>query len=731
MHCLIKRNRVDYGIKRPSKKRMAVPFHASETPAPRAEFAQPDCASAFTFLAYYYDGLTCVQVVEAFNALLSIGDMAQKSIYQIWFDLSKPSIIEDSCEDKLNSVVKIDLSNNILVTLLVKYYRYNTATINFWLESVVLPVETMQFPSRLEATSWDIATNSSKQVAGFSGTNDSKILLPSSLSWTDSNELELKATDGKMLHLISNYSSFYAFPKELNVSNKTNNNLLQWMKILDTVVDLSKNCGTFLAALIDSGALMAGPSNKDVAIYLAERLDPDIFQGVVYFDLNQWWVRDGLGREWPKHASPIHEQDSFVYFDESRCRGTDMKLKLNAEAVLTLGPKMCKDKLMQAAGRMRQLESGQKLLIIAPDDVISKIRLINNSVEIKPGHILRWVLSNTVANASDWLLEWAVQGANHLIKESDSNLALLPDMLDLKQMYGQTFSEQAVPDVWDNLRRSILSRKKGKHLKSIATNVLSHIDGRIKIYSTDIKIKYSSLDDECERQLEKEVELEEEVERQVPSQQPRHETDWDISIVVSYCGPTMLSRVAGLLPQSLASFFGTHVFYKGTAIQERIYFSWPDNVYGTENFYKACRLTNISSLNDYLRHVNSFLLYPSGYVLLLSEREADRVLQYSWEGKDMTNASLVNLTYVCKKYLKNDIHFQTPKLNLWSPTETSIAALQLFQGIVTFDLEERKTAIKQILNNDLSKAAAYLFPSMRGLGMTYQYSDLDDICVPL
>ena len=725
-HCLIKRNRVDYGIKRPSKKRMAVPFHASESPAPRAEFAQPDCASAFTFLAYYYDGLTRVQVVEAFNALLSIGDMAQKSIYQIWFDLSKPSIIEDSCEDKLNSVVKIDLSNNILVTLLVKYYRYNTATINFWLESVVLPVETMQFPSRLEATSWDIATNSSKQVAGFSGTNDSKILLPSSLSWTDSNELELKATDGKMLHLISNYSSFYAFPKELKVSNKTNNNLLQWMKILDTVVDLSKNCGTFLAALIDSGALMAGPSNKDVAIYLAERLDPDIFQGVVYFDLNQWWVRDGLGREWPKHASPIHEQDAFVYFDESRCRGTDMKLKLNAEAVLTLGPKMCKDKLMQAAGRMRQLESGQKLLIIAPDDVISKIRLINNSVEIKPDHILRWVLSNTVANASDWLLEWAVQGANHLIKESDSNLALLPDMLDLKQMYGQKFSEQAVPDVWDNLRRSILSRKKGKDLKSIATNVLSHIDGRIKIYSTDIKIKYSSLDDECERQLEKEVELEEEVERQVPSQEPRHETDWDISFVVSYSGPTMLSIVAG---QSLASFFGTHVFYKGTAIQERIDFSWPDNVYGTENFYKACRLTNISSLNDYLRHVNSFLLYPSGHVLLLSEREADRVLQYSWEGKDMTNASLVNLTYVCKKYFKNDIHFQTPKLNLWSPTETSIAALQLFQGIVTFDLEERKTAIKQILNNDLSKAAAYLFPSMRGLGMTYQYSDLDDICV--
>ena len=731
IHCLIKRNRVDYGIKRPSKKRMAVPFHASESPAPRAEFAQPDCASVFTFLAYYYDGLSREQVVEAFNALLSVGEIAQKSIYQIWFDLSKSSIIEDSCEDELDSVVKIDLSNNMLVTLLVKYYRYNTATINYWLESVVLPVETMQFPSRLEATSWDIATNSSKKVAGFSGTNDSKMLLPTSLSWTDSNEIELKATDGKMIHLISKYSSFYVLPKKLDVLNQTKRNFMQWMETLDTVIDLSKTCGTFLAALIDSGALMAGTSNKNVAIYLAERLDPDIFQGVVYFDLNEWWVRDGLGREWHKHASPIHEQDAFVYFDESRCRGTDMKLKINAEAVLTLGPDMCKDKLMQAAGRMRQLESGQKLLIIAPDDVITKIRSVNNlsnSVEIKPYNVLKWVLSNTVANASDWMLEWGVQGAQYLNKLDNSDLALLPDISDLQQMYGHKFSKQAIPDIWKNLRGSILSRKNGKRPTTIGAEILSRIDERLKKYSADITIKYSSLEDECERQLEKEVELEEIVEREVPSHQPRDETDWDVSRVVSCSDSKMLISVDGLQPQSLASFIGTHVFFKGTPMKKIIGFSWPDNVYGTDNFYQACN-TNISSLNDYLRHVNSFLLYPSGDVLLLSEREADSVLQYSWEGKKMTNATLVNLTYACKKRNMNYIYFQTPKLVSWSLTETTIAALQFFQGICSFDLDERKTAIKQILNNDLSKSAAFIFPSMRGLSMNYQYSDLDEICV--
>ena len=35
-----------------------------------------------------------------------------------------------------------------------------------------------------------------------------------------------------------------------------------------------------------------------------------------------------------------------------------MKMKEDATGILTLGRKMCKDKLMQAAGRMRMLDKG-------------------------------------------------------------------------------------------------------------------------------------------------------------------------------------------------------------------------------------------------------------------------------------------------------------------------------------------------------------------------------------
>jgi hypothetical protein len=58
-----------------------------------------------------------------------------------------------------------------------------------------------------------------------------------------------------------------------------------------------------------------------------------------------------------------------------------MKMDRNALAVLTLGPKMCKDKFMQAAGRMRQLEAGQKIHIVAQDDVDDSIQALNTQEE--------------------------------------------------------------------------------------------------------------------------------------------------------------------------------------------------------------------------------------------------------------------------------------------------------------------------------------------------------------
>jgi hypothetical protein len=47
-------------------------------------------------------------------------------------------------------------------------------------------------------------------------------------------------------------------------------------------------------ALIDCGAMMAGATNCEVADYMCPRLDPTLFQGVVYYDQCQekWMAKD-------------------------------------------------------------------------------------------------------------------------------------------------------------------------------------------------------------------------------------------------------------------------------------------------------------------------------------------------------------------------------------------------------------------------------------------------------
>ena len=80
-HCLLKRHRVDFGVARPGKKRLAVPFRFADTPDLRSEFAHPDCAIAFTILAYYHDGLSRKELIQALNSLMTLGENAQRNFY--------------------------------------------------------------------------------------------------------------------------------------------------------------------------------------------------------------------------------------------------------------------------------------------------------------------------------------------------------------------------------------------------------------------------------------------------------------------------------------------------------------------------------------------------------------------------------------------------------------------------------------------------------------------------
>lgn len=85
---MIARHRVDYGIdkRRGIKRRVAVPYRASDTPSERAEYKHPEMLIARTTLSYFHDGISRSEIKEAATVLLSLGPIAQRAEYNLWLE---------------------------------------------------------------------------------------------------------------------------------------------------------------------------------------------------------------------------------------------------------------------------------------------------------------------------------------------------------------------------------------------------------------------------------------------------------------------------------------------------------------------------------------------------------------------------------------------------------------------------------------------------------------------
>ena len=658
-HCLTRRHRVDFGI-RPTgnssaqMRRIAVPFRASDTPAERAEYAQPDIMIVFTYIAYYHDGLLTKQFKEAVDVLLLLGPNAQKIEYDGWFDSSK-SLMTVEEQKQLDSVHKIDLSNPRMFDLMYKFFGYNTKTIHFWLSNVVLPLETMVFPRRLVANAWNLADNARQNVLGFSGTNDNKLLVPLQLNQTTPAIAQLAATNGMMLAIFLRNSKVNCLNKNVNISDE----------VLSLAIDMH-GC----SALIDAGALMAGLSNLEVADKISFKLkamDSEL-KGVVYFDdrSHEWSFRDNVGRTWSLASSPVQEREAFVYFDESRCRGADMRLDVTAVAILTIGPGMCKDKTMQAAFRMRQLDRGQKLQLLLPCEVATKVRhLARKDVGegLTPKDVLVWIFSNTVESTTGGLPEWASQGSLFCTTKRNPDLRLLDDKQGLMDLYGATLCEKRVQTVIEIAQD--LSRQRCKAHESVLEEMMDQILSRGKTYGKDVFVKGTGLDDECERELENERELEEEREQEIPRQRACMENDWDFAAIFKTEHPERLPTSAGVIP------LHTFVCSKRLSPQfERAFTTilWDQKIYMTLNFWKTVSRyiddTKCPDLAQFLRPVDAALQFEaSGTLLLLSERESNSILHLMWKekyDKGEPTVFLIHLSYVKSGTNQHDLALRIP-----------------------------------------------------------------------
>ena len=325
-----KRWRVNYGLDL-SRSMLAVPYRAKDVPSTRSEFSHPDVAIVLTCLSYYHSGLSDDQLFLSFESLVRT-DHAQEE-YIVWIRDAPMVPVEFRQLSSINLSDKRQCIREIFPSL-----RFAKGAIDFYLSRIVFPNEMREFPDKISSSGWNIAKYKDKATTGFSGTNDSRYLLPLSILQCDlEDQLHTNATQLDCLLRPEN-----SFQSLLESSSET----LSAESLLEIVV----RSHPAIQVILDVGAQVLELQNKDLAMAWLVKVHDSKAQAVVFFDNNNELsvlTRDGATESLA--FSPFAKQmdQCLVYLDESHTRGTDLKLPTDYRAAVTLGPNITKDRFVQ------------------------------------------------------------------------------------------------------------------------------------------------------------------------------------------------------------------------------------------------------------------------------------------------------------------------------------------------------------------------------------------------
>ncbi|KAH7240809.1 uncharacterized protein BKA55DRAFT_705615 [Fusarium redolens] len=406
-----KRWRVNYGVdhNREKMSKLAVPFRAKDNPTPRSEFSHPDVVITLTCLSYYYSGLDDDALFATFE-LLRRSDNATLE-YQDWVKTS-PAL-----PSAFRNLEGVSLRDRVQCTTeIFPYIRYSKAAIDYFLCHLVFAKECKEFPHKLSASGWDLGKKKDNPTTGFSGTNDSRYVLPLDVKQLDLPEQ--KHTNALVLeYLLQPENGISLMPQEAKGTTFDSSLLLQM------VSNMSPNT----RVILDVGAQVVDLTNQAfTAQWLASYQDQERTKAAVFFnDNDEIVVIDRSGKIEDFQTSPFSQQldRCLVFLDEAHTRGTDLKLPANYRAVVTLGAGLTKDRLVQACMRMRKLGKGQTVEFCIPWEIEQKIVQLKHDVDSKRNHIsvsdvLCWAITETCLDLRRAMPLWLTQGVRFCKQEA-------------------------------------------------------------------------------------------------------------------------------------------------------------------------------------------------------------------------------------------------------------------------------------------------------------------------
>jgi hypothetical protein len=328
-----KRWRVNFGLDttRSPPTNLAVPFRFKDGPALRSDFSHPDILIVLTLLSYYYGGLSDLEMFDAFDHLLKSGQATVQ--YNEWVRTASPAL-----PNAFKQLSGVSVKDKFLCTdEIFPHMRYSKTCIDYFLAHLVFPKQVNEFESKLSASGWDLGMNKTHPTVGFSGTNDTRHLLPLSV-----RQLDLPSqihTNAMVLEYL------LRDPKtsvELLAPRGSGTDAAHLLAALT-------NMKPEVRVLLDCGATILEQNNKQVAETWLRLSDHDHIHAAVFFDEEVLSILDRSGRIESFQTSPFAQQLDvcIVYLDESHTRGTDLKLPRDYRAGVTLGSALTKDKLVQ------------------------------------------------------------------------------------------------------------------------------------------------------------------------------------------------------------------------------------------------------------------------------------------------------------------------------------------------------------------------------------------------
>lgn len=493
-----KRWRVNYGLaSRMPPTKLAVPYRAKDSPSPRSEFSHPDVVITLTSLSYYYGGL-CDD--DLFTAMGHLMEADQSDVeYQAW--------VRDAngLPASFRQLQGINLKDRPLCTSVVfPSFRFAKSVVDFFLSHIVFPKQMKEFPHKLSASGWDIGKSKARPVTGFSGTNDSRCVLPTDVHHTD--HPDQKHTNALVLEYIlqPNNGVELMEPPTPHTSDAEH--------LLATVSQLTPP----IQVILDVGAQILELNNIEVAKAWLKKHDTTKEAAVFVDDDDELRVVDREGRIDLLRASSFSTRlDScLIFLDEAHTRGIDLRLPSQYRAAVTLGAGLTKDRLVQACMRMRKLGKGQTVVFCISQEIQAKIverTAVTRSSDITVAEVVLWSISETHVEIRRSMPLWAVQGERFFHQNKLWQQIRQKGRTLLSKGDAEKFQEKEAQSLEDRFRpRHFQSQP--LHLANASDADLRRIAERCRQFD-DLQFNSSTLQEEQERELSPEIEQERQIQR--------------------------------------------------------------------------------------------------------------------------------------------------------------------------------------------------------------------------